>query len=139
MIQPTKEKYLIIKNMHDFSKGTFHSFNNIINPTSEKLIIFCCSSISPLNYKGQCCKLQDSSDSDSNSNSNSHSNSKGSTEISEKKNLNKIRIKKRENLEYCPMKIKFIFDESTQEFEICPSSNFLHNHSAISDNNEVKN
>jgi len=124
LILPTKEQYEIVKNLQIFSEVTFHSLKRINLPNTEKTLVFCCSSVSPLNYK----TLDDSVD------------SKVTTEDSAENSAEKsnIRIKKRENSEPCPMRLKFIFDQITKEYKICHTSNFLHNHSPICNDFEVK-
>ena len=122
LILPTKDQYEIIKNVQLFSEVTFHSFKRISipNPNVENSIIFCCSSVSP-NTSKSC--IDESFDS----------------KISTDNSIEKPRLRncKRENSNPCPMRLKFLLDVSTEEYKICESSNFDHNHSRIANDSEV--
>lgn len=117
--KPNKSQYDITNYIQKLSEATFYNFKKInLSYSESNTLIFCCSSVSPLNKK-----LSDHSF-DSNSTFNSS--------IKQKK-----RNKKRENSNPCPMRIKFNFYENTKEYKICESSVFVHNHSSNCQNVKV--
>jgi hypothetical protein len=121
MKQPLENQYEVTKIIQEFSEVTFHSFKKINIPNNETTLVFCCSSVSPLNTG--------SFDYDS-------FNSKSTLENSIDKPKNK-KYKKRENSDPCPMRIKFYYCEETSKYKICLLSIFSHNHSPNCDDEKV--
>lgn len=122
MKQPLENQYEITQIIQEFSEVTFHSFKKINIKNTETTLVFCCSSVSPLNTG--------SFDDDS-------FNSKSTIENSIDKLKNK-KYKKRENSDPCPMRIKFYLCEKIGKYKICLLSIFSHNHSPICDDENVK-
>ena len=118
----------LIEDVEKLGLLSFYSFKRIYLAKGEKEILFCCSSISAKKIKmnekenAELSKFDDSSTS--------------SCCSSEKINKQK-RNSKRENINSCPMRLKFKFINETSKYEISEDSNFNHNHSPISDSLEV--